>query len=118
MVRFELDNGAFILQIVGEININTLADIRAKVDSFDLSQYKKIVVDLTRVSFLDSSGMGYLVVLIKQARVNQSEISLRNPSPLVRRMLATIRIERYVTIESADGTPLADTGPKPASSEE
>jgi anti-anti-sigma factor len=107
MVRFEIDDGAFVLQIVGEININTLSDIRAKVDSFDLSQYKRIVVDLTRVSFLDSSGMGYLVVLIKQARVLQSEISLRNPSPLVRRMLSTIRIERYVTIEGPDGTPLS-----------
>jgi anti-anti-sigma factor len=112
MVRFELDDGAFILQIVGEININTLADIRAKVDSFDLSQYRKIVVDMTRVTFLDSSGMGYLVVLIKQARVHQSEISLRNPSPLVRRMLATIRIDKYVTIEAADGSPTPGSGPR------
>jgi anti-sigma B factor antagonist len=103
MVRFELEDGAFVLQIIGEININTLADIRSKVDSFELSQYRKIVVDLTKVNFLDSSGMGYLVVLIKQAKVNQSEISLRNPSPLVRRMLSTIHIDRYVTIESGDG---------------
>lgn len=102
MVRFELEDGTFVLQIVGEININTLADIRAKVDSFELAQYKKIIVDLTRVNFLDSSGMGYLVVLIKQAKINQAEISLRNPSPLVRRMLSTIRIDRYVAIEGED----------------
>jgi len=108
MVRFELEDGAFVLQIVGEININSLSDIRNKVDSFELSQYKKIVVDLTRVNFLDSSGMGYLVVLIKQAKVNQAEISLRNPSPLVKRMLSTIRIDRYVTIEGADGQPTGE----------
>jgi anti-sigma B factor antagonist len=106
MVRFELEDGAFVLQIVGEININTLSDIRNKVDSFELSQYKKIVVDLTRVNFLDSSGMGYLVVLIKQAKVNQAQISLRNPSALVKRMLSTIRLDRYVTIEGSDGLPV------------
>jgi anti-anti-sigma factor len=66
MVSYNMNDGIFILHLAGEININSLNDTRAKVESFKLDEHKRIIINLEKVSFFDSSGLGYLVVLIKQ----------------------------------------------------
>lgn len=98
MVSYTMIDGVFVLQLAGEININSLTDTRNKVDSFKLDQYKKIVINLEKVSFFDSSGLGYLVVLIKQVKMNQGTIVFCSPNNLVKRLLSTIRIDKYVNI--------------------
>jgi anti-sigma B factor antagonist len=109
MITYEVEADTFTLCISGELNINTLPGIRAKVESLDIDKYTDVVIDLNKVDFLDSSGMGYLVVLIKNVKGRGASISLRDPSPGVRRMLAAIRIDRYVRIIDADGNLLNQT---------
>jgi stage II sporulation protein AA (anti-sigma F factor antagonist) len=98
MVTYSFDDGIFILQLAGEININSLTETRNKVDSFKLEQYDRIIINLEKVSFFDSSGLGYLVVLIKQVKMNQGHIVFCSPNNLVKRLLSTIRIDKYVKI--------------------
>jgi len=98
MVSYSIVDGVFVLQPAGEININSLTETRVKVESFKVEQYDKIVIDLEKVSFFDSSGLGYLVVLIKQVKMNQGYIVFCTPNNLVRRLLNTIRIDKYVKI--------------------
>jgi anti-anti-sigma factor len=98
MVSYTIIDGIFVLQLAGEININSLTETRNKVDSFKLEQYDKIVINLEKVSFFDSSGLGYLVVLIKQVKMNQGSIAFCSPNNLVQRLLSTIRIDKYVKI--------------------
>lgn len=98
MVSYSIVEGVFVLQLTGEININSLTETRTKVDSFKLEQYSKIIIDLGKVSFFDSSGLGYLVVLIKQVKTNQGSIVFCSPNNLVKRLLSTIRIDKYVNI--------------------
>ena len=98
MVSYSMIDGVFVLQLAGEININSLTETRNKVDSFKIDQYNKIVINLEKVSFFDSSGLGYLVVLIKQVKMNQGTIVFCTPNNLVKRLLSTIRIDKYVKI--------------------
>jgi anti-sigma B factor antagonist len=98
MVTFSFNDGIFILHLAGEININSLTETRTKVESYDIGSYDRIIIDLGKVSFFDSSGLGYLVVLIKQVKMNKGIIVFCNPNNLVKRLLSTIRIDKYVTI--------------------
>jgi len=103
MVSYTMIDGIFVLQLAGEININSLPETRSKVESFKIEQYKKAIINLEKVSFFDSSGLGYLVVLIKQQKMNQGHIAFCAPNNLVKRLLSTIRIDKYVEIyESQD----------------
>lgn len=98
MVSYTMVDGVFVLQLAGEININSLTETRNKVDTFKIEQYDRIIINLERVSFFDSSGLGYLVVLIKQVKMNQGHIVFCSPNNLVKRLLSTIRIDKYVKI--------------------
>ena len=116
MVSYTMIDGVFVLQLAGEININSLTETRNKVDSFKIEQYDKIIINLERVSFFDSSGLGYLVVLIKQVKMNQGQIVFCAPNNLVKRLLSTIRIDKYVKIFDTQDEALASIsqGEEPA----
>ena len=98
MVSSSTQEGIFVLHLAGEININSLTETRSKVDALRLDQHPRIIVNLEKVSFFDSSGLGYLVVLIKQVKQNNHLIVFCSPNNLVKRLLSTIRIDKYVSI--------------------
>lgn len=103
MVSQLLLDDVLVVQLAGEININSLTDTRNSVEQLGIEDYHRIVIDLEKVSFFDSSGLGYLIVLIKQIRMNKGLVALCNPNNLVSKLLSTLKIERYIGIyESVD----------------
>jgi len=59
---------------------------------------KPLIVDLSGISFLDSSGMGALVALEKEARSGKPPLVLCAPSPQARKTLETARLQDFFKI--------------------
>jgi anti-anti-sigma factor len=114
MVSSSFQDGIFILYLSGEININSLTETRMKVEALKIEQYEKIIINLEKVSFFDSSGLGYLVVLIKLVKMNQGTIVFCCPNNLVKRLLSTIRIDKYVNIFDSQDQAVAHLKNPPA----
>jgi anti-sigma B factor antagonist len=117
MINYYKTKGVFVLELSNEITLTTLADIRSRIDSLNLQQYPKVVVDLSKVSFFDSSGMGYLVILIKNVKLAQGKIALAAPKPMVKKLLTAIKVDRFVniydTVEDAIMFLTSDNGEQP-----
>jgi N-acetylglucosaminyldiphosphoundecaprenol N-acetyl-beta-D-mannosaminyltransferase len=58
------------------------------------------LLDMTRVRFIDSTGMGLLVRMQRQARTAGRKIILLAPSPAVRSALRLMKLEKFFTIAS------------------
>jgi anti-sigma B factor antagonist len=58
-----------------------------------------IVIDLERVTFIDSSGIGALVEIRQQALKRSQTVKLRKPDPRVARVLEIARIDTLFTID-------------------
>jgi anti-sigma B factor antagonist len=65
------------VRCTGRISSRTTATLQATVRSL-IPQTKRIVLDLTDVSYLDSSGLGALVGLYLSARRQECELKLIN----------------------------------------
>ncbi|OPX21616.1 MAG: hypothetical protein B1H03_06265 [Planctomycetales bacterium 4484_113] len=98
MIDHYKKKGVFVLELADEITLTTLADIRTRIDNLNIQQYPQVVVDLSKVSFFDSSGMGYLVILIKNVKLAQGQIALAAPKPIVRKLLTAIKVDKFVSI--------------------
>jgi len=98
MINHYKTRGVFILELSDEITLTTLADIRSRIDGLNLPQYPQVVIDLSQVSFFDSSGMGYLVILIKNVKLAQGRIALASPKQMVRKLLTAIKVDKFVDI--------------------
>jgi anti-sigma B factor antagonist len=56
------------LQISGELDALTVADIRAELDRIVADGGEKVIVDLAGLRLVDSSGVGAIVSLFKRVR--------------------------------------------------
>ncbi|MGH9096446.1 MAG: STAS domain-containing protein [Acidimicrobiales bacterium] len=54
-------DGVSVLTVSGEIDLATAPDLRERLMAHEADQVSAIVVDLTGVSFLDSTALGVLV---------------------------------------------------------
>jgi anti-sigma B factor antagonist len=60
-----------------------------------------LVVDLARVSFLDSSGIGVLVGALHRVREHHGSITLVAPSPRVRQVLGLTGVTQVMPVHAS-----------------
>jgi anti-sigma B factor antagonist len=83
-----LDDGAAIIDVRGELDVTTVNGFRTLlVDTITRQRPARVVVDMRRVTFMDSTGIGALVVGYNTAREIGADFTVRNPSAFVLRQL-------------------------------
>jgi len=87
---------------VGESESQALE--KAFLQVFDQDCYK-LVVDLGKVDFITSSGLGVLMMAMKRTREHDGFVRIANPQPLIEQILRTTRLDTffdiYPTVEEA-----------------
>ena len=70
------EDGRTVVEVGGEIDVYTAPKLRETIVSLvDAGQYD-LVIDLERVEFLDSTGLGVLVGGLKRVRTHDGSLSL------------------------------------------
>jgi anti-sigma B factor antagonist len=69
-------DGIAIIDIEGEVDIHTSSQLRELLLSLIRKGYYQLVVDLDKIAFLDSTGLGVLVGSLKRVREHDGSISL------------------------------------------
>jgi anti-anti-sigma factor len=84
----------------GEIDL-AAKDELWRVFSTAVTPGRHLVVDLTEVSFMDSSGIEALCMARRRALGAGGAVSLRNPSPVVMRTLEITGVDSLFVIDGA-----------------
>ena len=88
-----------ILALDGEIDLVSAVAVRAKLAAIiEQTRHQRVVVDLRDVTFMDSSGIGALLSAYRPLRLQQRELLVADPQPIVARVLAIANFERIVAI--------------------
>jgi anti-sigma B factor antagonist len=83
-----LADGAAIIDVRGELDVTTVSAFRALlVETIKREQPAHVVVDMLHVTFMDSTGIGALVIGYNTAREIGADFVVRNPSTFVLRQL-------------------------------
>ena len=121
--EFLCDTAGSILsiRIRGEIDHHTAVSIRQGIDAALFEKRpKKLILDLSAVGFMDSSGLGLIMGRYSVMKELGGEMVVWNPSPETRSIITLAGMERMVRIEyPADSggralTPPAERSPAPA----
>lgn len=65
-----------VIEVKGEIDVYTAPALREEISSLVDAEHTTIVVDLSQVSFMDSTGLGVLVGALKKVRTLGGDLSL------------------------------------------
>ncbi len=91
---FEKD-GVAVFQVNGEINISTSPDLKKH---FEKLAAKKVVVDLTEVGYVDSSGLATLVEMLKKTKSQGGSLGLAGMSEKVRSLFEITKLDKLFPI--------------------
>lgn len=98
-LEFSVINKNLIVRFNGELDHHTAKEIREKIDStYSDNLLKNIVIDLSNLQFMDSSGIGLIMGRYKLASNNNGKIYLINVSDRVKKILNMSGILKIVKI--------------------
>ena len=104
--EFLCDTAGSILSvhIRGEIDHHTASSIRQGIDATLFEKRpSKLILDLSAVSFMDSSGLGLIMGRYSVMKELGGDMTVWNPSPETRAILTLAGMERLVKIEYPAG---------------
>ena len=104
-------DGCAVVRAGGEIDANTVHGFHdAVTEAAGLAS--RVVIDLADVSFVDSSGLGALIVARKTARDDGGSMSLVSPPPVVRRLLGSTQLHDVFAIYDSLSEAIAASEPR------
>ncbi len=80
------DGNNITAKVCGEIDAYTAPKLREAFRPYSDKKHIKIIVDLSEVSYMDSTGLGVFVGLFKSTRANDSSLYLNGLSARLQRL--------------------------------
>lgn len=87
-----------VVQVTGEIDVYTAPLLREELASLIDSEHSDLVVDLTGVGFMDSTGLGVLVGALKKLRTIGGDLQLVINSEKVLKVFRITALTQVFTI--------------------
>lgn len=79
MTRTAMSNTAVsVVDIDGVLDINTVGNFEATLDDFFRKKQYKIILNLEKLTYISSAGIGVLIAVIKDVRKNRGDIKIAN----------------------------------------
>ena len=99
-VSVSMGGNDMLCSIHGYIDHHNARVIRMQIDDELYKQRpRKLTLDLSRVEFMDSSGLGLILGRFNKASEIGTEFTLLNPADSVRKILDVAGIARLIKIE-------------------
>jgi anti-sigma B factor antagonist len=94
--------GTAVVAPVGELDAYNAPALRVQLHGLAADpKVELLVVDLKRVTFLDSSALGVLVGTLRRMRERDRDLRLVDPRPNVRRVFEITLLDRAFTFSSS-----------------
>lgn len=94
----ELD-GACVLSVGGQADLHTAPDLRARLDELIDADERRIVVDLTETSFIDSMSLGVLLSARKRLAAAEGVLAVCCPDDHLRRVFEITSLQDVLRVE-------------------
>lgn len=99
LLLHEVDEGVLLFAVSGEIDMATEPTLReAARTAIDSGQYRRLVFDLTRCGFIDSTGLHALVDAQRGMTEVGGDIRVVNSSHGIQRVLELTGLDRFLNV--------------------
>ena len=100
MLKHESNNGVEILEFdnVSKLNILIAQSLKEEVAQYLTKANTKLILNLTGVEYVDSSGFGALLSILRNAKNNNSQFKICNISPEVMELVKLLQLHNVFDI--------------------
>ncbi len=99
-VEISINGEVMTAYLSGELDHHTAASIRKQIDdSADLNMPSLLIFDFTRVSFMDSSGIGLVMGRYRNLSRRGTQLHITGTSPQIYKVMKLSGIGKLATID-------------------
>lgn len=106
---FEMDisheEGAYVVFVRGELDLNGCPDLEAALLDAEQSGARQILVDLGKLTFIDSSGLGVLVRAAARSSRNGDRLRITSAQDQVASVLRVTELDNQLPLQAPNGRP-------------
>jgi anti-sigma B factor antagonist len=99
--------GATVLDLEGRLTFTSGAEMRRLVEALVVGGVTQLVLNLERVSYVDSAGLGAMIEAFTAARHKAVRLTLLNPTERTRHLLEITGLARIVETFDSEAAALA-----------
>ncbi|MEW9095100.1 MAG: anti-sigma F factor antagonist [Clostridiaceae bacterium] len=86
-LKFENKEDKLLVYMMGELDHHSAEEVRTKIDDrLSREDIKKLIMDFSGVSFMDSSGIGVVIGRYKKLSHNKGKVCITNVTDSVKRV--------------------------------
>ena len=90
-----IENQTGIIELDGDFTFETQGAFRiSSVAMLAIPNLQRMVLDLSRVSRMDASSLGALLILRESCQARNTSLALRNPPPQTLALLSLVHFEK------------------------
>ena len=99
-LTMEKIENSIIFHAEGEIEIETSGDFKRFIrERLKDTNFDTVIIDLKNVDYIDSSGLGSIIAIAKDCRINASKLKLVNVPDIVYNVLKLTRLDMIIDVE-------------------
>ena len=102
-LRQQKENGAWILSLSGRLDAGSVAELKKATEPFLKEEAPQLIFDLKGLDFIDSTGLGALISLLRKLESKGGSMALRFLSPEVASILEITRLNKLFKIVGGPG---------------
>lgn len=101
-VKMENKSGLTVCYVEGEIDINSSPELKKSFDKLIAKKTPKLIINLSKVTYVDSSGLATLVEILKNMRSYGGKMRLTNLSSKIRSLFEITKLEKLFEILASE----------------
>ncbi|MFZ0217377.1 MAG: STAS domain-containing protein [Candidatus Dormiibacterota bacterium] len=95
----QLDANGIILALTGELDLASAPELDRQLRELEAANPGRLLIDLSALEFMDSTGIALLVRARQAARTNGHQLALRRGPAQIQRLFALTRLTDHFTFE-------------------
>ena len=97
-----VEGDSVVLNVRGELDAACVDEIREVVDRLATAGHRSIIVDLSGLLVIDSSGIGSIVSLYKRVRGKGGTVAVRGAKDQPLAILRLLKLDRVLVVPEAE----------------
>jgi anti-sigma B factor antagonist len=106
-IEFDTRGGADIARLPASLVLANAGRVRDAMQARIASGRARLVLDLSRVEFADSSGLSAVLACVNGARRRGGDVALLSPMPRVRALIELTRLDDVVAVVTDEAAAIA-----------
>lgn len=98
-INLDKEKDNWNVSLEGELDIYTSTDLKESLSKIKEDNIKDLVINMQSLDYIDSTGLGILVGVLKRLKQKQKDIYILNTKPNVKKIFTITGLDKIFKLE-------------------